>query len=82
MKIGDGSLEMGAYQALGESASQCFPGKITGSWTIVVASMDSASHHAFVAKKAKFAPHAVDVEDFARTPYLLTDGLVMSMFTK
>ena len=68
MTIGDGLLMKGANHALGGSANLYFPGKITGSWTIVIASLDSASHHAFVAKKAKFAPHAVDVEDCACTP--------------
>ena len=33
-------------------------------------------------KEGQVCTPAVDVEDFARTPYLLTDGLVMSMFTK
>ena len=82
MTIGDGLLKKCANHALGGSANLYFPGKITGSWTIVIASLDGASHHAFVAKKAKFAPHAVDVDDCACTPDLLTDGLVMSMLTK
>ena len=66
--IGDELLKKGANHALGGSANLYFPGKIAESWMIVVASLDSASHHAFVAKKAKFAPHAVDVEDCAYTP--------------
>ena len=68
MTIGDGLLMKGANHALGGSGNLYFPGKITGSWTIVVASLDSASHHAFVVKKAKFVPHAVDVKDYACTP--------------
>ena len=44
--------------------------KITGFWTIVVASLETASLHASAAKTAKFVSHAVGAEDCACTQEL------------
>ena len=70
MTIGDGLLKRDANHAQDGSVSLYFPEKITGFWTIVVASLETASPHASAAKTAKFVPHAVGAEDCACTQEL------------
>ena len=68
MRIGDGSRKKGANQALGGLLNQYFQGNLTESLTIVVASLGNASRLASVARRAKSAYRAADVEDCASIP--------------